>query len=297
VIRAAGLLLGAASIVWLWLRLRGSAAEALDGLGSSWRVLIPAIPAFVLLLLLQATAWWLLCRTGRSRPSWRAATSVWGRSQPAKYLPGNVMHFLGRQLFADEMGVRQGTVAVATVLEQLCMMAGALALGSLAVVAGRGPGPDAAPWGLFGALAALVALVLLAPPVRRAVVGVWPGELPDARRLLDRCFRASILCFVVHLGTGAILFWLLRSIATGTDAGAVEVVASYGLAWAGGLVAIGVPGGLGVREALLVYLLDGRAPAAELTAAALALRLVTMAGEGLIFAVGLNLRSRSGSPQ
>ena len=59
-------------------------------------------------------------------------------------------------------------------------------------------------------------------------------------------------------------------------------------AWLAGFVVPGAPGGLGVREAILVAFLSAHLPTADVLAFALASRLVTTLGE-IVFALGASL--------
>lgn len=43
--------------------------------------------------------------------------SVFGRSQAAKYIPGNVFHFVGRQVFGSEIGLPNGVLVLSMIIE------------------------------------------------------------------------------------------------------------------------------------------------------------------------------------
>jgi len=284
--RAAGLVLAVASAIWLLRELGGSGAATLAGLGNSLRRgVLPAIGAVTLLLGLQATAWWWLCGLRESEPDWRAAVSVWARSQAGKYLPGNVMHFVGRQLAASELGLTQTSVMAASVSETFCMLGGSLFLGGATVLTGSGSVPPRVTVVAVAVMAAgaVVALVLNHTRLADSLpwnLGLRPGSLARRGAL------ATLLCLVLHTGVGLTFFVLLDLADPGAAPHVLRVAGAYGLAWAGGLIAFGLPAGLGVREALLVYQLKGEADAATIAAAALALRLVQVSADGLAFVLG-----------
>jgi uncharacterized membrane protein YbhN (UPF0104 family) len=63
------------------------------------------------------------------------------------------------------------------------------------------------------------------------------------------------------------------------------VLAGYAAAWTVGFVAVPLPSGLGLREAVLVGILHGEFPAAVLVAASVYQRLVVIATEGIVAAI------------
>jgi len=63
------------------------------------------------------------------------------------------------------------------------------------------------------------------------------------------------------------------------------IVAGYAAAWTAGFVAVPLPSGLGLREAVLVGILHGEFPAAVLVAASVYQRLVVIATEGIVAAI------------
>ncbi|QSX36832.1 lysylphosphatidylglycerol synthase domain-containing protein [Shewanella sedimentimangrovi] len=89
----------------------------------------------------------------------------------------------------------------------------------------------------------------------------------------------------MQLGSGAAAnFWLLTG--------------SFALAWVAGFVTPGAPAGLGIRETIMVTLLEpAYGPGAALSLALL-LRLITSLGDALAFLAGLwlNRRQRSRTP-
>jgi uncharacterized membrane protein YbhN (UPF0104 family) len=67
------------------------------------------------------------------------------------------------------------------------------------------------------------------------------------------------------------------------------------VAWAVGLVVVFAPGGVGVRELVYVWMLSGLYPRAELQAAAVTSRLVTVCAELAVLALVSRPRRRNTS--
>ena len=85
--------------------------------------------------------------------------------------------------------------------------------------------------------------------------------------------------------TGAAAYLLLRALVPHPDASPVWVTAVYSFAWLLGFIVPLLPGGLGLRDGVLVALLASRVGAGPATAVAIALRLAATLAE--LLAIGL----------
>lgn len=238
--------------------------------------------------MLLAVAWWLLLRALANR-SITPSSAVAGhlRAQIAKYVPGNVFHFAARHIHARRQGLDHLQVATAAVAESLLLVAVAVSL-SIAVPALAMP--DALQW-----LAPWRWLIVVGLFVLFAVFYLlrFRGRIPVG----ERAWHAGIggilgatACYVLFFVLAATAFWSLLQ-APAMDA--LALLPTIAICWLGGFLVVGSPGGLGVREALLVGLLGpalGEAPALY---AALAFRGVTILADAALFLVGL-LISRHG---
>jgi uncharacterized membrane protein YbhN (UPF0104 family) len=63
------------------------------------------------------------------------------------------------------------------------------------------------------------------------------------------------------------------------------VAGAAAIAWSAGLVVVIAPGGIGVRELVYVALLAGVLPRADAAAAAVTMRLVTIAAEAAVLVI------------
>jgi uncharacterized membrane protein YbhN (UPF0104 family) len=230
-------------------------------------------------------------------------------SHLGKYVPGKAMVVVMRAGMSAEHGARGATAAIGTFYETLVMMATGGLIAALGfALGGQSPsmvvtlpalGELAMPFYRLAALASLglglVFLAVVLPPFFRRIAlmvslplpGVGPDALPRfSSRLLARgmCRSGeSWLC----LGLSQIL--VLRGLAA---VGQFEllgmlpvVVASVALATVAGFVVPVLPGGLGVREGVLMVALGPMFGQDLAVVAALALRLVWVAAELLAAAV------------
>ncbi|MCA9289308.1 MAG: flippase-like domain-containing protein [Phycisphaerales bacterium] len=260
------------------------------------------------LWLCMAPGWWWLTRLyGRTAPALPTA-AVWCRTQIVKYLPGNVAHYLGRQVLGRRLGLHHAEMAAASLLELVSILGAAAMIGAAGLALGAGsvvPG-DAAPPALepdggarlgvaLPVIAALIVVALLAWPIADALarrIGFLKKRMADLPRL--SATRSVLLlgpALAVHIvfliATGLLLWWLcLAATPEGATApSAIRAVWIYAVAWAVGTVAPGAPAGAGVREAIITLELASDLGRPEAAAIALGLRLVTTLGDAVAFGV------------
>lgn len=240
---------------WHWLALAVLAliyGIAGGALGLAWRELLH----------------WLGASTAR-----RWAIHVYGLSQIAKYLPGNVFHLASRQGMGVAAGIPGWPLAKSAVWD----------LGTLAVA---------------GALFALLALPLALQQVPPAwgsllfVLGVGGATILSGL-LLDASVSRALLWDVLFLSVSGLLFLALLLIIGAIDELAplllVSAAGAYVLAWLAGFLTPGVPAGVGVREAVLILLLGSGINEPDLILAVLLGRLVTVAGDIVFFGLAMLL--------
>ncbi|MGD1900987.1 MAG: UPF0104 family protein [Geitlerinemataceae cyanobacterium] len=219
----------------------------------------------------------------------------------AKYLPGNVWHFISRVRAAQQHGIPTAIAALSVAIEALCMAAaaaglaiavvpnlGAIAAGLLAIAVGLHPrvlNPIVARLGASKAkqFARLDGDVTADPTI--AAPTATASDSPDAaatvlglRRYPWRSFLGE-LGFVMLRGLGFLGIWLaLAPIAIGE---LPRLLGGFGLAWLLGLVVPGAPGGVGVFEATALSVLGGAFPAGTIFGAIALYRLVSVSTEAI----------------
>jgi hypothetical protein len=255
--------------------------------------------------LLLMLAWGLLLVTvTRSPVGWQPLLSVYGRSNIAKYLPSNALHFAGRQMLGRRFGWGQAGMATATLLELAIVVAMALAfvlaLGSIAAPPRLGmlaPTPwIAASLGLL--VAGICGFLLFAP--RIPILSGWLGalHLADALRA-SPAMLGALGCYAGFFALSGALLWLIFAGVAGVWNGteALTVCMAFSAAWLAGYVTPGAPGGVGVREAMLLLLLKDVHGEPVALAAALAMRIATTLGDFLVFGLAVAVDRISGPSQ
>jgi glycosyltransferase 2 family protein len=238
---------------------------------------------------LLADAWRHLLGPGSAAMDpWRHR-GLYGRTQIAKYLPGNLFHFVGRQVLGRRLGHPHGALALASLGEtvSLLVVAGALALPAVWSRLARTPVLPPG-WLVLAAAGVVVVLVCLsrrrgregrarAALCGRGAIGAWAPHV----------LQAALLHAAFFIVAGLILWGLAAAIRGPTehDLGATTAIATMAMAWWLGFVVPGSSAGLGVREVALVLALEPTLGSEGAMLVALTLRLITTCGDLLFFAL------------
>jgi len=221
----------------------------------------------------------ILRQIGAPIPS--GAVRLFLQSQLGKYLPGSVWHYAGRIGLARTRGV-----AVRSTLVSLGVEVGASALAAVIVGLFVLPLTLAAP--LAFAVAAAVAVIGLAPgrtpqrlfdPLIRVTRRIVPVSVVDMRQAL-RALPPATALYVPVWALYGVAFWLVaRALFPIPTTDIVFFTAAFALGWLAGMLVVFAPGGIGVREAVLVGLLAPRVGHAEAIVIAGASRILLTAAD------------------
>lgn len=192
---------------------------------------------------------------------------VYGVSQLAKYVPGNIFHLAGRQVIGMSAGAPSGKLLKSMMWE----------LG-LAAVAGTLFGWLILP-GLFEKFSSLMSVILLVVSISLIVF------------LLRRLFGVNVAkafgCLLFLQAITGVIFAVLLNVITHHSGFSPQtrllIGGSYIIAWLIGLVTPGAPAGAGVRELILLLLLKGVVQEADLLVAVVLGRVITVLGDVLFF--------------
>ena len=239
-----------------------------------------ALPLIALSLIYAAAnlalsfAWRDLLKHFGVTVSRRWATKVFGVSQLAKYVPGNIFHFVSRQALGIEAGISSASLAKSALWEiALLAIAGSMAI--LLVL----------PYFLTDSMAiftfALFVLIVCS--------GVW-----IANRMFGRWIARAIVWQMIFLCCSAMVFLaLLLLISPISYSEVILVCGAYILAWLAGLITPGSPAGIGIREVVLLALLESITNEVDLLMAISLSRLITISGDFLFYLFALNLNPQT----
>jgi uncharacterized membrane protein YbhN (UPF0104 family) len=267
-VRVAAQLLLFAGLVFVLLRLRSIWHDShIDLSHIGWISLVGAVVLAACAMAASAFIWLAILRSLGASTSARWV-GIFFQAQLGKYIPGSLWQYAGRTALARVHQIPVRPVAVSLPVEFVGSMLGA-ALLSLLV------------FGWWGAVA--VPIVLLAEGI---ALRLWTA--PSGHGAVRAALRATPLYIAAWPLTG-ISFWLVgRALVAAPLRDLAVYTGAFAAAWAVGVIAVYAPGGLGVREAVLVALLRGRIGSADALVLAAASRAVlafvdvVLAGSGAL---------------
>lgn len=237
---------------------------------------------------LLSAAWYqLLVWQGVKRARFALCHRVYARTQIAKYLPGNIFHYAGRQVVGKRAGLGDAALAMASLHEIIGVIvaSGTIALAGVAFL-GLGGTQIASieiAWVLLLVLSvpAVLSIALIKWPKMRSRLGLQVRPLPAMFRYLGLTYLLYLLFFLL---LGGILFAVVQVVSdVRSIGGAGQIITAFSVSWMLGYITPGSPAGLGVREAVLVILLTGLVGEPESVLVALVFRGISLLGDLLFF--------------
>lgn len=219
-------------------------------------------------------------------------SSVYGKANLGKYLPGNVMHYVERNLFATKIGLEQLDLAISSIIEVVGIIIVAL---MFSFVCARKEFFKAINEYMKKEYIVIFAILLLIIAFLVVFVYIRSSKIRNmCSRLMNLKFIAvfiyNLVIYAVVLGIlGGILVLIYQFIFDGglNPNQIAMVITYYMLAWVVGFVVPGAPGGIGVREAVLVLLLGPLVGKEVTLSAALIHRLVSIIGDTIEYVIAV----------
>ncbi|GAA5525681.1 hypothetical protein Maes01_02253 [Microbulbifer aestuariivivens] len=269
VLRIGGSFLAVAGVIFVALRLRNYSVD-LDVSGMTllffwWCMVLSLIYGAGNYFL--AVSWWNFIKYFGGSISISEAVRVYGISQLAKYVPGNIFHLAGRQVLGMASGLTSGIAAKSMVFEfGLLVLAGLqfswlvlpLFIQSLLI-------PES--------IILFVISLLMTGFVLNLILGIHASW----------AFFWQILFLLISSSVFAALLVLSDSGGGLTPLVLLGCGGGFIIAWLVGLVTPGAPAGVGVRELVLLLLLGGLIDEGKLLTAILIGRIVTIVGDLAFF--------------
>jgi len=270
---------------------------------STFAVLIACLALYLAQISAAGLAWSIWLNAAREVSHPRLAIALFAVSQFAKYLPGGFAQHIARVALGKRHGLSPPGMVVTIALEQSWALAAAVAVaGAMVLIVGWEPNGISLPSPLSVGL--VVGLVLAVPPAIMWIggphrprflepwLGAWRTTHPKARTVAP--------CFLLYAIGTANCGWNIDLIATymlGAEHGhALLVINVYAIAWIAGFVTLVAPGGIGVRDAILLAGLTPAYGPGTALAATITYRVVTSVGDALAFVLGLLVEKRLRRP-
>jgi len=256
-----------------------------------------AATGYSLIVPLSAMAWRRLLLDMKVARSWSELCIIMSVTQLAKYIPGNVGQHIGRAAMSVGRGIPLRPYGISVVSEAVLAVVAATFTGLLGCgLSGMG-GELLKHHGVtvFPPIAILVLVFVLAlflaqhllPRLLRSMASRQSADSTQLALPRNRTLALALAVYILNyvvFGTG--ITAMVALLLTGQQAQWFLLTGCFALAWVVGFFAPGAPAGLGVREGLMLGLLQFNYSSPEALLIVIALRLATTAGDILCFAVG-----------
>ena len=253
---------------------------------------------YALLGLLIGLAWYsLLAATRQVHLPVLQALTIFGRAQLLKYLPSNLLHYVGRHAAANRLGAPHGALVWSSIAEAVLVTAAAAVVTGLFAqpLVTRALGELHSPiW-----LRVLLPTLAIAALVAATAYLLASGSKAKAKNLPSLAKGASIACGLYVLfffANGGLLAGLIAALPGEVSAPPLMLAGVVSLAWFAGFIVPGAPAGIGIRDFVLTVGLEEAGLGSAALSIALAYRIVTLLGDLLLafasFAIALHWQTR-----
>lgn len=243
-------------------------------------------------LMLSALAWKRTIAFFADRKiGYLPAARVYMQANLGKYIPGNMMHFVERNLFAGKAGIGQAEAFAGTFIEIAGQLIAAVILGIFLSL--KDVLRIAEILLSLEYIAAIVFLIVIVCVVFRLLYQKKRSFQIICRKIkqpvfwkmliLNECLYMTVLFFLSVLMC-VIVCLLSEQSLTINETG--KIMTAYILAWMAGFVIPGAPGGLGVREFVVIYLMRKSRMQESILLAMVLHRMITVLGDILGYVWG-----------
>lgn len=272
----------AATVYFIVVNLKMRPMDIVDYLLQAKSFFYLALSIFVVFLAVQAWIWvQILNDSGKQISSYRGLV-IYMTSQFAKYLPGGFWNLVGRVYLTSKHGVVLGTQMTAILYENMMLGIVSVIYGIILLYSFH-----------FIFLPVLLAVAVLLPiayffyePVRvfsQNMIHKLSKRFRGMELSLprERFFLYLSYYFLSHLLQG-IAFWLLLQTFGVESVNIVTAAGIFAVSWLIGLISP-LPGGIGIREGALVFLLSFQVPVPVATQISIITRIWNLMGELVLF--------------
>ena len=228
---------------------------------------------------------------------------IYLKSNIAKYLPGNVIQYVGRNVLGKKLGIGQKNIVMATVAELVSLTCGniifalVMSLQNTKSVVGRLWAEHNLKKSISVITVLIIAIIIICVFYlakndfgRKIKNYITRDNIKKVVRLFWIVFILYNIVFVVS----ALILWGIFYILN-ADIGFANVASANALSWLAGYIVPGAPGGIGIREVVLVWLLEAECLPELVMLSAVLLRICVILGDflsflGAIFMDGLKRR-------
>ncbi len=239
-----------------------------------WATLAVMVLIYGMANFLLSFAWWNILKHFGANIKLAWALNTYGIAQLAKYIPGNIFHFISRQALGLSKNLQGSMLIKSTLWELISMVISAAVFGFLLI-----------PLVFFHlSLFSSFLIFITIFTVIFAIFYRWGSYKLTVAYILQFFFIVvSGILFVVTL----VLISGMKPFSV-----CVTIFGSYIIAWLIGFLIPGAPAGVGIREMVLLFFLNGFLVKSDLLLSLVLGRLITISGDLLFFLICLLLKKK-----
>jgi hypothetical protein len=297
IIKIIGYILGVLAFYFIYRQISKAQFEWSDiqpSVKGSWFYLVLALVLYVAVMFIGAVLWGNilnLLSKQRVGNNIKAIVKIHSKSNIGKYLPGNFMQFIGRNILGKNLNYSQVDLFFSTVIEiVLSVLIAVVIIGVLWTT-----GLNDLDLIYLQSIDTSIFLILFATGFLLLLLSYL-----FFRNLIDTTIKKLITVFsgiktVLHLFSGFVFayvllglcnYFILMALSEVIEHNVVvSVFIAYLISWIVGFVLPGPPGGLGVREFIFISLLSPLYELSLLSLSAIILRLINIFGDVLYFLI------------
>lgn len=213
--------------------------------------------------------------------------NIYLKANIEKYLPGNVIQYAGRNLLAKEYGVSQKSIVAASIMELLWISVSAIFFSILisiqnVKIVGKQLWSNPVAKSNIVILMVLSVVIVFALSIVLRKTKYWGLIRSYFNRRFLSLLGETFIIYVINFGLSGLLLSLIFRILH-CKINFINIASANILAWLAGYVVPGSPGGIGIREAVLILLLSVEYSKGVVALAAVLLRVCGIVGDFLSY--------------
>ena len=261
---------------------------------ASIKTLLVLILLYLFIFLNSSLIWYILMKSFTDfGGSLVVCIHIYMFSQFAKYLPGNVGHHVGRVYLSRKYHFNTLQVIGVMVVENILPVAASVIF-SIYIIEQYQLNINHyfqihMDYQIILFSLIVTGIMMFGLFLKRKKISTLFCTYIDPKIRLGNVFLGFLLVFLNFFSLGLILLVLIKSYSNEVPADFLLITGIFAVSWVLGFITPGSPGGIGVREALLVAFLSpiyGNIMAVWLS---IMLRIITTIGDGVAFLIGLTL--------
>lgn len=258
--------------------------------------ILPCILIYLILSYLLPLAWGRILKGFGANISYYDNLNIYGKSQIAKYVPGNVFHYVGRHFLSKKYGFDNGIIIngiFAEIIMQIIVSA-IIGLGTIALIdIGEFSFLNLSYYIILFSFIFIVVVIFVvffkfSKPFKNWLNKnklIVPLEKLNTKSLILE-FLIALIIYALYCLLNGLNLWLLSYSFWGITFSAIPfIISGYAIAWLVGFITPGSPGGLGIREAMLILLLTTYVGESRALIISLLFRIISVVGDLLFFAI------------